>query len=238
MSDDKNLRLDKAIKYLIMEGIVTSQEDVANKMNANKVSITNAIKGNKKYLTDNFIERFCNTFDVINKSWIVTGSGEMIKRSKKINSEDNLIPFYDVDTYGGINGKSADVETAVSIPTSYIKAGEWFGKKITQAIRHYGDSMIEYPSGCILALKRITDIDEIVWGRNYVIETRQNRVTKRLQTCENENYIMAYSSNTETYPDGKQIHEPFRIKKENIKHIFLVIGMISKEESSSTMNAI
>jgi len=208
-----------------------TQKDIADAFDCGQSNIV-AIEKDGKDLTEEQLSR------------LISGFGEDYVMSFYKNDEDeqsgknsDLIPFYDIETYGGINDYSADVETAVAIPTSYIKAGEWFGKKITQAIRHYGDSMAEYPSGCILALKIITDIDEIVWGRNYVIETHQNRVTKRLQTCEDEDYVMAYSSNTETYPDGKQIHEPFRIKKENIRHIFLVIGMISKEESSSLMNA-
>ncbi len=93
--------------------------------------------------------------------------------------------------------------------------------------------MSEYPNGCILALRRITNIRGIVWGRNYVIETTDIRVTKRMQTCiDDDSCIMAYSTNTETYSDGRLVHEPFKIHKEDIKQIFLVIGRVVKEYSS------
>ena len=225
----KNEQLKRAVDEIKYK-FGLKQAEIASKLGLNSTYLSGVING-KFPFSDNLKE---NIYEVFSYSF---GGENKKNKTEHPNKDSDLIPFYDVETYGGINGNSADVETAVSIPTSYIKAGEWFGKKITQAIRHYGDSMIEYPSGCILALKAITDIDEIVWGRNYVIETHQNRVTKRLQTCEDKDYVTAYSSNTETYPDGKQIHEPFRIKKENIRHIFLVIGMISKEESSSLMNA-
>jgi len=208
-----------------------TQGKIADLFGCGQTNIT-AIEKEGKNLTNEQI-------DILNNAYGKDYIAQFIEPDIEQSNSNDLIPFYDiVDTHGGIVGYAADVETAVSVPSGYIRAGEWFGKKITQAIRHYGDSMAEYPSGCILALKIITDIDEIVWGRNYVVETHQNRVTKRLQSCKDENYVMAYSSNTETYPDGKQIHEPFRIKKENIRHIFLVIGMISKEESSSLMNTI
>ncbi|WPC15540.1 hypothetical protein LEQ04_00735 [Riemerella anatipestifer] len=158
----------------------------------------------------------------------------MFKREQNgdIEKSRNLIPFYDdVATIGGTD-LVADTYNAVSVATDYIDAGDWF-PSATAAIRHYGTSMIEYPNGCILALKRIYDTNSIVWGRNYVIETDEIRVTKRMQTCKTDDEcIMAYSTNTETYPDGQLVHEPFKIRKENIRRIFLVLGRVVKEYSS------
>ena len=183
--------------------------------------------------------------DFIDANWLLTGEGEMLKeptpedkqsKLQKIREiadtstkKNNLIPFYeDVAT---ISGTSISADTsAVANTTTYIDAGDWFKGEVSAAIRHYGDSMVEYSNGCILALKTITNQRNIVWGHNYVVETDEIRVTKRLQTCpEDKNCIMAYSTNTETYPDGTLIHEPFKIHKEDIKRIFLVIGSIHKE---------
>ncbi|MDY3525557.1 peptidase S24 [Riemerella anatipestifer] len=173
-------------------------------------------------------------FPEINPEWLLTGKGEMIKSKQggEVEKSKNLIPFYDdVATVGGTD-LVADTYNAVSVATDYIDAGDWF-PSATAAIRHYGTSMIEYPNGCILALKRIYDTNSIVWGRNYVIETDEIRVTKRMQTCKTDDEcIMAYSTNTETYPDGQLVHEPFKIRKENIRRIFLVLGRVVKEYSS------
>ena len=86
--------------------------------------------------------------------------------------------------------------------------------------------MIEYPSGSILALKRVEDNRLIIWGRNYSIETTEFRITKRLQDG-GEDYILAYSSNESTYSDGRLIHSPIRIPKETIRHIDLVLGCVT-----------
>ncbi|MDY3363306.1 peptidase S24 [Riemerella anatipestifer] len=173
-------------------------------------------------------------FPEINPEWLLTGKGEMIKSKQggEVEKSKNLIPFYDdVATIGGTD-LVADTYNVVSVATDYIDAGDWF-PSATAAIRHYGTSMVEYPNGCILALKRIYDTNSIVWGRNYVIETDEIRVTKRMQTCKTDDEcIMAYSTNTETYPDGQLVHEPFKIRKENIRRIFLVLGRVVKEYSS------
>lgn len=140
------------------------------------------------------------------------------------------IPFYDdVATIGGYNHLVADV-SAIGGISEWIDAGDWF-PEATAAIRHYGDSMLEYPSGSILALKRVEDWRLIIWGKNYVIETTEFRITKRLQDG-GADFVLAYSSNQETYPDGKLIHSPIKIPKETIRHIDLVLGCVTKEFSN------
>ena len=154
--------------------------------------------------------------------------GKMVSEHKK-----KLIPFFDdVTTIGGCNSISASMEGCMPA-NEWIDAGDWF-HEANAAIRHYGDSMTEYPSGCILALKKVEDLRLILWGRNYCIETTEFRITKRLQSGDG-NTIVAYSSNTDTYPDGRQIHEPKIIPMDTIRSIWLVLGCVVKEFSSGTV---
>lgn len=194
-----------------------------------------------------------NTFDQelvyakcenINPDWLLTGRGSMLKSegsapmgSKEAQKEDilpakkNLIPFYeDVSTIGGLNDCLANTES--NAPTEWIDAGDWF-PEATAAIRHYGDSMIEYPSGSILALKRVCNPQLIMNGRNYVIETTEYRVTRQLQ--DDGDHFMAYSTNRDTYPDGRQIHAPFSVPKGEIRYIYLVLGCVTKEYSNGAI---
>lgn len=141
---------------------------------------------------------------------------------------EKLIPFYDdVSSIGGNKDQTANME-GISQPTEYINTGDWF-RDATAAIRHYGDSMTEYPSGCILALKEVNDRELIIPGYDYMIETAEYRVTKRIQKGRDSEHITAYSTNTETYPDGRQIHEPFDIPWRSITHIALVLGYVVKK---------
>lgn len=162
----------------------------------------------------------------INTAWLITGEGEMLASEEK---KKNLIPLYDdAATIGGMNDMVADVNNPARV-TEYIDAGDWF-PSATSAIHHYGDSMIEYPSGSILALKRVEDSRLIINGANYVIETNEYRITKQVQ--DDGDYIMAYSSNRDTYPDGRLIHAPIRIPKETIRHMDLVLGCVIRNFSN------
>lgn len=219
------------IKVAENEGIKITQ--LEEKIGASKGVLSRAIKNNSDIQSKWFL-KLVENYPHYNYESLITGKGDLRKSEQggEVEKSRNLIPFYDdVATVGGTD-LVADTYNAVSVATDYIDAGDWF-PSATAAIRHYGTSMVEYPNGCILALKRIYDTNSIVWGRNYVIETDEIRVTKRMQTCKTDDEcIMAYSTNTETYPDGQLVHEPFKIRKENIRRIFLVLGRVVKEYSS------
>nr|DAN63408.1 MAG TPA: repressor [Caudoviricetes sp.] len=199
------------------------------------------------------IENILHSYPEINVIWLLTGKGDMlkprvediknmskeeqIKALKQIASGEfykkpNIVPFYEnVATIGGTQ-QSADL-SPVTAPTAYIDLGSMY-PGANAAIRHFGESMSEYPSGCILAIKKINNLKSIVWGQNYVVETDEIRVTKKLQTCKDDkNCIMAYSTNPSTHPDGQLIYEPFPIEKEDIRSIFHVEGYLVQEQNSA-----
>lgn len=199
------------------------------------------------------IENILQSYPEINLEWLLTGEGEMLKPRvediKNISKEEqikalkqiasgeffkksNIVPFYEnVATIGGTQ-LSADL-SPVTAPTAYIDLGSMF-PSANAAIRHFGESMREYPNGCILAIKKLNHLKSIIWGQNYVVETDEIRVTKKLQTCKDDkNCIMAYSTNPSTHPDGTPIHEPFPIAKEDIRNLFQVVGHIVQEQNSA-----
>lgn len=170
-------------------------------------------------LSDRVIEQILNFYTDLSKVWLLTGEGDMLAKRK--------IPLYDDPTIGGVNELAANVDDPAR-PTEWIDAGDWF-PTATSAIHHYGESMTEYPSGCILALKRVNDPTLLINGENYVIETDEFRVTKQIQ--DDGDFITAYSTNRETYPDGRLIHAPFQIPKDRIRHLDLVLGCVIRKFS-------
>ena len=159
----------------------------------------------------------------ISADWLVSGEGPMTRKR---------IPLYDdVMSIGGYNDTVASTDGQDASVSEWIEAGDWF-PGATSAIRHYGDSMVEYPSGSILILRRLNDPRMIVNGKNYVVETSEFRITKQLQD-DGDGYLTAYSSNRETYPDGRLIHAPIRIDKTEIRHLDLILGCITRDYSGN-----
>lgn len=198
-------------------------------------AIRDLISGKTKSISENIKSKILSYTPEINASWLFTGEGKMLNVEESIsqnhdsdedeNSSSRLIPFYDAETSGGYSGIVGS-STSEAEMVGYIQAGGWFDSKETAAIRHVGDSMVEYPSGCILAVREVTERRLLVPGRNYVIETSEFRVTKRVQRGSSPNTIALYSSNNETYPDGRLVHEPFEVEFEDIRRIYSVLGYI------------
>ena len=197
----------------------------------------NTLKDN---LTLKTLTKIETAYPELNTDWLKTGEGEMLKEEKsgvQFYGPENaptgkrLIPLYDdgATTIGGNlkRGRSANMQSN-SHPTEWIDPGDWF-KNVTAAIRHYEDSMIEYPSGCVLALREVQDKMLLIPGKDYVIETTENRVTKKIQLGADDTYIRCHSTNTETYPDGTLVHQPFNIRFDNILKIFEVLGYVVKK---------
>lgn len=235
-------RLEQFIKY---QGLSVRSFEIS--IGASDGMIRRAIKNNTD-IQSKWLSVVVENYPNLSIDWLLTGHGSMLKseslplmgeREAIVDSENiselpakrNRIPFYDdVSTIGGLSDRVANTDSA--FPSEWIDAGDWF-PEATAAIRHYGDSMVEYPSGSILALKRVQDQRLIMNGRNYVIETSEYRVTKQLQ--DEGDHFMAYSTNRDIYPDGHQIHAPFPVPKDAILHIDLVLGCVIKEYSNGAI---
>lgn len=201
-----------------------TQEAIAEQIGASQAYVSALLSG-KKAFGKKQAQKFSELWG-LSPSWLLTGDGDMYVKKDK-----NRIPLYDdAVTIGGTNEMTADVDANAKV-SEWIDAGDWF-PGATSAIHHYGDSMVEYPSGCILALKRVNDPRLLINGEHYVIETDEFRITKQIQDNGGD-YIMAYSSNRETYPDGQLIHSPIKIPKDSIRHLDLVLGCVIKRFSNS-----
>ena len=170
----------------------------------------------------------------LNLTWLFTGEGEMLTQEKahdeisvddKPKAASRLIPLYDAETTGGFGGLVSSSNADVSL-MGYVQAGSWFDGRETAAIRHTGNSMVEYPDGCVLAVREVTDRHLLVPGRNYVIETSEYRITKRVQKGSSPDTIALYSTNQEKYENGRLVHEPFEVDIADIRRIFSVLGYI------------
>ena len=74
--EETRKRFKKAISHLKGEQIINTNQDVVNKMEINKSSMSLALKGDERYLTEKFITKFANIYG-FNKDWLWKGKGSM-----------------------------------------------------------------------------------------------------------------------------------------------------------------
>lgn len=142
----------------------------------------------------------------------------------KVISMDNTpgyyIPYFDVSAAAG--SPAFVLEESKSEPADRIHVNELQGAEV--AISVYGDSMADaYPSGSIIALRRIHDVSVIPYGEAYVIETPDHRMLKYIKKGTTNETVMLVSHN----PD----YEPFEVPRKSIKKLWKVIGLIRRVSS-------
>ena len=222
--------IDELASYLRINKI--KQVEIADKLGISKAQVNSLLKGR-----DKFGERMAQRWEDelgINKVWLMLGEGEMLKTEspqeslKEISFEDAdkypkgvLIPYF-ADTYtrGGLTDRMPSTDITEK-ETSYINAGSLFAKA-TSALKHFGDSMVEYPSGCVLFCREVEHPSLLVNGLPYVIETKEYRVTKKIH--DKGEFIRAFSTNEQKFPDGSLIYAPFDIPKSEIIRLHQILG--------------
>lgn len=213
-----NERLKKVILWLISQGIIESQEDLATKLGYNASSVSQIVTGVKP-ISDKFARKIITLSDKININYLLTGNGQMLieKEQQFREAKGMVLPLVPFTAMGGYNEDNwtAFVNSCplyavpdINIPADFlIKVG--------------GDSM--YPVLCegdLLVCRMIQELLFFQWGKTYVIDTSQGVMVKNVyEDKENPDNIILVSENSEKYP-------PFAVPRKDIRKIALVVGSL------------
>lgn len=110
---ERKERIDKAFKYLKYKGIANTQRNIADKMKSTAQNVSSALKGDERYLTDNFLIRFNEAYnDIFSIRWLLTGEGEMLATPTSQIHQTNNNMAVGVNN-GHVEGSSADIQSMV-----------------------------------------------------------------------------------------------------------------------------
>lgn len=91
-------RLNEAINTLYDRGVIVSDRDLADKVDYNYQTFSQAKNGNERYLTTKFIVKFCTKFG-FNASWMMSGKGDMEINNKIMETPSVCHPQDRYDVY-------------------------------------------------------------------------------------------------------------------------------------------
>lgn len=74
-------RIKKAIKWLIGSGIAKTQEGIGLLMGYSNKSAFSQVVNNPDKRPEDFVVRLCNLNNTLNKNWLLTGEGSMLKNT-------------------------------------------------------------------------------------------------------------------------------------------------------------
>jgi len=184
------------------------------------------INGKTKRISATMANKIKMSYPKFNLSWLLTGDGDM-ETQIMVSQETShisvislpMIPFDAVAGYDGLDHDGVILSKCVqySIPDFSEKGAEF-------VIRVSGNSMYpKYSNGDILACRKVRDILFFQWGKDYVIDSSQGTMIKRVyEDKSNLEMIRLYSDNKEFYPE-------FVMPKSDIRSLSIVVGLIRTE---------
>lgn len=215
-------RIDRFDKFMKYKGL--NDNKVTQSLNLT-IGIIGKSRKEGRDLSDKTIEKILNFYTDLNRIWLLTGEGEMLKESKDdarkpdmpAKAHADLIPLLPIAAQGG---PFNDFVTSVRFTECEKIISPVNG--VDFAITVSGDSMApDFPNGSKILIKKINDSAFIEWGKVYVLDTCNGTVIKELRKGENEAEVMCHSLN----PDPR--YQPFRVRRSDIYGIYRVILLMS-----------
>lgn len=171
------------------------------------------IRAGRHGISMKMANRFAEAFPELRREWLAFGQGTMFKQD-----EERGIKLYECTSADGMAIDDSRVVGSIDVGSCFANA--------EIAMRNNSDSMVEYPIGCILVMKRVCDVNLLMPGSNYLVETDEFCAVKRYQKGKDNAHIALYSTNATAYPDGRLVYEPFEIPMDSVKRIFTILGYI------------
>lgn len=201
---DLDARFMKAYNALRDAGLVHTQGDFAELLGANRSTISQALKGETKYLTSRLVSR---AEEVVKQK--LDDSGRAVP-----DPADSIL----VIPTGARAGTIADFCDAVheydcERIISPVKGADF-------AMQVAGDSMSpEYPNGSQIIVKKINASAFVEWGKVYVLDTENGPIIKVVRRTPDPDVVECVSLNP--------AYQPFTVKTSFIRGWYRVIMVLA-----------
>ena len=176
-------------------------------------------------LSDKVIEKILNFYTDLNRVWLLTGEGEMLRSGQLQTQEqtDTGVPFYDIDVTCGITESFADVREEPQFRINYAPLND-----CDAAFPVYGDSMEpDFYAGDVVMVREIHNVDSMLWGEPYLIIT--NAACDNLRTIKNV-YLSDDRRNFILRASNPRYNGDTIVARENVLKIFLIKGKLCRRQ--------
>lgn len=217
-------KIDRFIEYMKIKGL--NDNKVTQECGLSQGLLGQARSG-KSDLGAKTIDKILNKYQDLNKTWLITGDGMMLKGeednnnnliAKQTSNPNEGIPLIPVEAMAG--ALTCDT-TVLEYECDRYVVPVFKGADFLIPVK--GSSMYpKYSSGDIVACQRV-DMNNLFfqWNKVYVIDTNQGALIKRIKPGHDENHILIVSDNEK--------YDPFELPYSAIHAVALVIGVIRLE---------
>lgn len=233
----------------IFEAFGENPNSFATNIGLNRAqTIYDILNGKTQRISLNLVNKINEAYPSINRSYLLTGEGDMLHHGNKLHSSGVPGDFYKaLPMAESVSKKRAD--SFIGVPMYNIPASaslvEMYGDandvkivghltipgatKDSFALPVHGHSMyptLENGSWCVL--RPLNDKTDIEWGEIYYIEYGDYRMYKRLLKVDDEDSVMLWSDNQTEIINNRPKYAAKVIKKEKIRRLCLLTDILKK----------
>ncbi len=203
-----------------------------------QIGVSRGTLESKTGITEDVITRFIMTYPTISTEWLITGQGEMYKKTKdfanmqekrgkndvnlpiaqQANNPQEGIPLISIEAMAGA---LTCEQTVLEYECERYVIPMFKGADFLIPVK--GSSMYpKYSSGDIVACQRVPMSNIFFqWNKVYVIDTDQGALIKRIKPGTTTDHVLIVSDNEK--------YDPFELPITSIHAVALVIGVIRLE---------
>lgn len=220
-----NNRLKEVISFLKEERVIYNESDFAKQIEIGK-SFLSDIKAGRKALSEQLVLKICKIEPRINRTWLLTGEGEMLVQKKEESlpvpktSYTTGRPYYNVDFIGGfdliINDQTIIPEYNIDF-APYNQDGVFWcnitGHSMEPKVSH----------GDIIAIKEVSDWQSyLTMGEIYaIVTTNELRTVKIIRKGTSDDVFRLIPINTADFDEQE-------VSKSMILRVFEVLGCMKR----------
>lgn len=200
---------DKEKIEKIREYAKVSWRELARRAGMHTPQTFTDIRNGRHGISRTIAEKLLAAYPEIRREWLLSSSGEMT-----VGGSGEIITYFNTIADVCIGNQALN---GICVGSCFPMADI--------AVRYSGEGMKEYPDGCVLVLKKVEN-DAMIPGTNYLVITETMGLVRRMQMGQSTEAFSLYATSQITYPDGRMIYEPFEIRRETVKSVYLILGYI------------
>lgn len=217
------MKIDRFIKYMDYKGLNDNQVTVDCGL---AIGLIGKAKKGKSDLGRNTVEKILRVYTDLNREWLLTGEGEMLKSDAvavKDTATGTGVPYYDIDVTCGITESFTDVREEPQFRINYAPLND-----CDAAFPVYGDSMEpDFYAGDVVMVREIHNVDSMLWGEPYLIIT--NAACDNLRTIKNV-YLSDDRRSFILRASNPRYNGDTIVARENVLKIFLIKGKLCRRQ--------